>query len=128
MKFYKHQYCSLMAFTVISIIKQILLYSDKEIKEFFAYYFFDIAYSFFRSLMTVYIKGLMQYKYFSPYKISFVFGILNFFIATIALIILSFVPCNRDNDKCYYEYDEEKYFAHIFQIFRIGFYFFVYFY
>ena len=118
MKFYKHQYCSLMAFTVISIIKQILLYSDKEIKEFFAYYFFDIAYSFFRSLMTVYIKGLMQYKYFSPYKISFVFGILNFFIATIALIILSFVPCNRDNDKCYYEYDEEKYFAHIFQIFR----------
>ena len=126
-KFYKHQYFSIIALTVISVIKLIFIHIgevDSEEDEvgrgmnFFIHFAFDIGYSFFKSLMTVYIKGLMEYKYFSPYKICFIFGIFNFLIATILLIILSFVPCKPKTNICNFTYGDDEYYAHILEIFN----------
>ena len=65
MKFYRHQYFAIIALTVISIIKLILLHTQKEDNDekvgkemnIVGHFIFDIVYSFFKSLMTVYIKG-----------------------------------------------------------------------
>ena len=123
MKFYRHQYFTIIALTIISVVKLILLHIQKEDNDekvgkemnIFEHFAFDIVYSFFKSLMTVYVKGLMEHKYFSPYKISFIFGIFNFLIATILLIILSFISCELDF--CNFPYDGNHYYAHIFEIF-----------
>ena len=36
--------------------------------------------SFFYSIYIGYFKGLMEYKYFSPYKVTFIFGFTNFLL------------------------------------------------
>jgi hypothetical protein len=43
-----------------------------------------------------YIKGLMQYKFLSPYKCCFIFGIINTPIILIIYFIISFIDCNYD--------------------------------
>ena len=115
---YKHQYISIIILTVLGILEFIIHYYDDTIYNIIAIFLIDILYSFLKSLFTVYIKGLMEFKYISPYKACFMFGIYNFFIIIIAFIIATFCPCGNSSI-CKVVYNDKRYFAHILAIFNI---------
>ena len=72
-QFYKHQYISIIILTLLGLAKFIVKNSGN-MEKFFLRFFIHIGYSFFKSLITVYIKGLMEYKYFSPYRYDYLFS------------------------------------------------------
>ena len=59
----------------------------------------------------------MKYKYITPYKACYFFGLINLLIITIILIISSFIPCN--SELCKVEYNNKNYFGNIIPIFTI---------
>ena len=79
---------------------------------------YRIIYSFLKSILITYIKGLMDYKYISPYRVCFIFGIFNFIIVTIVYIIVSFIPCKLES--CIVEYNGDTYFGNIILIFSFS--------
>ena len=115
-QFYKHQYISIIILTLLGLAKFIVKNSGN-MEKFFLRFFIHIGYSFFKSLITVYIKGLMEYKYFSPYKACYKFGIVNVIIMTILNIGASFFPC--DSFSCQVTFNKKRYFANILAIFSI---------
>jgi len=121
MKFYKHQYFSIIVIIISGIIRFIITreyyveFFDKGV-EFFKILLGQLLVSFFESLIFVYNKGLMEYKYFSPYKVCYIFGIVNSLILLIIYIIISFIPC--ENKLCDIEYNGKKYIDNILGIFN----------
>ena len=116
-QYYRHHYLSIIFLTLSSISYFIYEYTDNSIGIFFLHLLCDILYSFFRALILIYIKGLMKYKYITPYKACYSFGLINFVIITIILIISSFIPCN--SELCKVEYNNKNYFGNIIPIFTI---------
>ena len=57
----------------------------------------------------------MEIKFFSPFKVSYVFGAINLFFVIIIFICTTFCPCGID--LCQFEYNSKRYFAHIMQLF-----------
>ena len=118
-QFYKHQYISIIILAILGLSRVIVEYIVNETDNFFINLIIQIVYSFFKALMIVYVKGLMKFKYISPYKVCFLFGLFNLIIITIAFIIVSFIPCYY-NYYCKAEYNGKKYFANILAIFNIS--------
>ena len=108
-QFYKHQYIAVIILSTIALAKLLIKYINKE-TNFFYHLIIHIILSFFISLKIVYTKGLMDYKFLTPYKICYIFGIFNFCIVTFIFIIVSFIPCET---YCFVEYNGSKYFANI---------------
>ena len=80
--FYKHQYLSIIVITIIGFIQYIIktIYYYKETSdlekimiELSLLILIGLGESFFLS----YAKGLMQFKFFSPYKVCYVFGLIK---------------------------------------------------
>ena len=117
-KLYKHQYCCVIILTIFEIANIIILYYDVDIKIILIHFFFNLIYSFFKSLMTLYIKALMDHKYFSPYKACYFYGMINLIPITIIYIIVSCIPCNSKNI-CLVEYNGDSYVGQILKIFSI---------
>ena len=117
--FYKHQYYSILILAALSLIKFFVENIFNFINNFFIYLGLFIALlilSFLNSLILVFVKGLMQYKYISPYKTIYSMGFVNFTILAIIYIILTFIPCEANT--CQVEYDGKKYIANIFSAFN----------
>ena len=117
-QFYRHQYVSIILLTLISLGDIIFQYANVGIGKFFVILSYRIGYSFLKSVLIIYIKGLMDYKNISPYKVCFIFGIFNFIIVTIAYIIVSFIPCKLGT--CFVEYNGDNYFGNILLIFSFS--------
>jgi len=115
-KYYRHQYFSIIVLAIAGFAKFIIYFYDVGLGYFFLHLLIHLAYSTCKSLLTVYMKGLMEYKYVTPYKACYLMGIFNFFITTIIYIIVSFYPC--DNSLCRVEYNNKKYFGNILTIFN----------
>ena len=111
-KFYKHQIYSISFIIILGMIRyliQFIIISNVNIR----HIFLELAITYLESIVIVYIKGLMEYKYFSPYKICYVFGLINsIIIIIISIIVFFFVKYNNDN--CYYQQGEICYFENIF--------------
>ena len=118
-QFYRHQYLSIIILILIGLAKFITKYYNKGIDKFFIYIFVHIVYSFIKAFITVYIKGLMEYKYITPYKACYKYGLINLIIITIVYIIVSFFPCDDENRSCKVIFKERHYYAHILDIFTI---------
>jgi hypothetical protein len=89
----------------------IILITSKNID--ILYIFLELVSTLLESIVIVYIKGLMEYKYFSPYKICYLFGLINnTIIIIISLIVFFFVEYN-DND-CYFQEGEICFFENFF--------------
>ena len=116
-KFYRHQYLSIVILVILELIRLIIDNFKKGTDKFFIILIYHIIYSFFKSLMTVYIKGLMEYKYFSPYKACYKFGLINLIIVFIIHIIVTLIPCK--SNMCVAVYHETSYFGNIILIFTI---------
>ena len=116
-KFYRHQNVSIIVLILIFLGKFIFYFYNIEIGKIFLLLLFYIIYSFLKSLWFCYIKGLMEYKYFSPYKVCYIFGIFNLIILTPAFIIMSFISC--ETNYCTVEYNGKNYFGNIVLIFTL---------
>ena len=116
-KFYKHQYYSIVILVIIELILFVFDNYEKKVSGFFINLVIHIIYSFLKSLMTVYIKGLMEYKYITPYRACYKFGLINLITVFIVYIIVTFIPCKRDF--CVAVYNETSYFGNIILIFTI---------
>ena len=117
-QFYKHQYFSIIVLSVIELVNLIAKNIDKDIGNIIMIIIFGIVLSCLKSMIIIYIKGLMEYKYFSPYKVCYIFGLFNFFLVTILYMIFSFIPCNYIF--CKSTYNGTTYLGNILEIFSVS--------
>lgn len=118
--FYRHHYLSITFLTLFSFFRFLITYFDTGVGNFFLYFFINSLYSFLQSLLTVYIKGLMEFKYLSPYKSCYFFGFINLGISTIIYFIISFFPCDKEkNEFCAVEYNGQYYYDNMLVIFSV---------
>ena len=117
--YFKHQYYSIAILTIIGLTRFIMrcrfLFVTKLFVSFFLSLTIQVIYSTIDSFILIYIKGLMEIKFFSPFKVSYVFGAINLFFVIIIFICTTFYPCSID--LCQFEYNSKRYFAHIMQLF-----------
>ena len=112
-RLYKHQYYSIIIILIIGLIRYLI--KIKYQLESFIFLLFQIFITFFESIITLYIKGLMKYKFFSPYKACYFFGIINTILVLIIFFIVSYIPC--DNFLCNVYHNGKYYFDNIYTIF-----------
>ena len=135
--YYNHQYIPFFILIIILIsryIYEIYLFSNFNIKiqDILIELSLNSITFFFKALYIGFTKKiLMENYYFSPYKVCYVFGIINGLIISFLLLILSVIPCNK-GFFCSVEYNEKYYFDNIFNFFnentfaQISLYLFVY--
>ena len=120
--FYKHQYISIIIITIFGIYEYIIKLNHYYNNN---YNFLNIIFDFILQILIglgdaiffSYIKGLMNYKFFSPYKVCYIFGSINMIIILILLFILSGIKCSN-NDICKIKYNNNFYFDNIYIIFQ----------
>ena len=112
-RLYKHQYYSIIIILIIGLIRYLI--KIKYQLESFIFLLFQIFITFFESIITLYIKGLMKYKFFSPYKACYFFGIINTILVLIIFFIVSYISC--DNFLCNVYHNGKYYFDNIYTIF-----------
>ena len=98
-KFYKHQIYSISFIILLSIIRYIIKLIKSQNVD-ILYIFLELISTLLESIVIVYTKGLMEYKYFSPYKICYVFGLVNNIIIII-ISLIAFFFIKYDNGNCY---------------------------
>jgi len=117
--YYKHQYLAIIIVTILGFFLFIIEYGDEGLGYFFINLICHIIFSFLKSLVTVYIKGMMEYKYISSYRASFMFSIINIIIIFVVYLTVSFFPC--DNELCKTQYNGKYYFGNLLSLFNMSF-------
>ena len=117
--YYRHQYLSIIIVTIFGFFLFILQYAGEGFGYFFTNLICHIIFSFLKSLVTVYVKGLMEFKYISAYRASYMFSIINIIIITVVYLFVSFFPC--DSEICKSEYNGEYYFGNLLALFNMSF-------
>ena len=100
--YYKHQNISIILDIIIGIIKTIFFtIRDKayQIPNFAIIVILCVIYNFLYSVYYIYIKGLMKYKFISPYKSNFMIGVINVPLIIIIYIIISFTAFGKNENK-----------------------------
>ena len=116
-RYYKHHYLAIIFSVLEGIFYFIIEFHDNTIGIFFLHLLSHLIYSFIKAFIVLNIGGLMKYKFITPYKACYIFGLFNFVIITIIFIISSFNPC--DYILCKVEYNNKKYFGNIYTLFTI---------
>ena len=118
MKYYKHQYISIIIIVIFEIIKSIIIIIINKTSTYTLLKDLSLSFilSFLESICITYYKGLMLYKYFSPYKVNFIFGKICASITLVLFIIFSFIPVG---DKIgFVKYGDKEYFDNFLYIFE----------
>ena len=111
-KFYKHQIYSISFIILLRMIRYAIKFIiSKKVDT--LYIFLELISTLLESIVIVYTKGLMEYKYFSPYKICYVFGLVNNIIIII-ISLIAFFFIKYDNGNCYFQGKEICYFENLF--------------
>ena len=100
-KYYKHQWVSFYGIMAIGLFRWIYIYFSININynrwnnEFYIFLFelFGIVIN---SICYGYLKGLMEFKFISPFKVCSIIGIINVPIILIIDFIISSIPCNNN--------------------------------
>ena len=123
MKFYRHQICSILIIIFIGICRYILkifyYYESFEIKHLLLYIFLQIIADIFESIVIIYIKAIMEYKFFSPYKICYTIGLINTSIIIILMTIFSLIKMKKKNWFFSLEYEGYYYLDNINSIIKV---------
>jgi len=100
-KYYKHQNISFVILCFMEIIKSVIFISQRNENN-YLFICFNIINSILYGFYYSYIRGLMKYKFISPYKICYMIGIINIPIISIIYIVISFFDgnCNVNKDYC----------------------------
>ena len=115
-KYYKHQYLSIIIIILFEIIRYFIKPHVYDLK-FLVTVFLHIIRTFLTSIFIGYTRGLMEYKFFSPYKALYIFGFPNVLILIIIYFIVSYIPCQH-MDMCSFNYKGKTYFDNIYSIFE----------
>ena len=116
MHYYRHQYISIIIIISLEIFRLLIKLITGKYNDFKKKIGLQIIRSFLHSLFIGYSKGLMQYKYFSPYKALYIFGFINGVLIMIIYCISSFIPVKND-DLCKLKYEGKCYFDNFKSIF-----------
>ena len=111
-KYYKHQNISFIILCFMEIIKSVIFLSQRKEKN-YLFICFNIINSILYGFYYSYIRGLMKYKFISPYKICYMIGIINIPIISIIYIVISFLDLGNCDDN-----DDIKYCLDIFNSFN----------
>ena len=92
--FYKHHYCCIIFIMIIELIKYIfkIIYFYSSNFELLDDILIQIIVGFAEAAVITYLKGLMEFKFFSPYKACYVFGFINTIITLILFFVVSYIP------------------------------------
>ena len=115
--YYKHQYISIIIIISLEIFRLVIKLIAREYKYFLKKIGLQIIRAILHSLFIGYSKGLMEYKYFSPYKALYIFGFINGVIIIIIYCIVSFKPV-KNGDLCQLIYEKKCYFDNFKSIFK----------
>ena len=102
--YYKHQYISFLILILVEVIKNIYFFIRELYKKTsIISIVLNIIYSILYAIYYLYIKGLMKYKYISPYKCNFMIGVINVPIIILISFIISFTSLGNTNNVYYYD-------------------------
>ena len=115
-RYYRHQIISIIVISFIGAIRCIYIQffiNEGNNKTYeLPVFFIKLLEGAFEGIYYGYLKGLMQYKFLSPYKCSFIFGIINTPIILIIYFIISFIHCKSKS------FCKDGHFDNIFDIFN----------
>ena len=118
-RYYKHQYISVIIIFIFEIIRYIVKFGQYfKFDNFFLVYFLQMIRAFVDSIFVGYSKGLMNYKYFFPYKVTYIFGIIDLISIVIIYFIISFISVNKDSTLCFKEFKGKCYIDNFVSIFE----------
>ena len=110
--FYKHQYISIIIITIIGLIKTSI---SSFINRSFDYktLILEVIIYTLNGIIYGYLKGLMEYKLFSPYKCGYAIGLINSILLIIIYFIVSYTPCNLE-----FLCEEEDHLDNVYSLFK----------
>jgi len=117
-RYYKHQYTSVIIIFIFEIIRYSVKFEQYfKFDNFILVYFLQMIRAFIDSVFIGYSKVLMNHKFFSPYKVTYIFGIINLISIAAIYFIISFISINKDSSLCFKEYKGKCYIDNFLSIF-----------
>ena len=118
-RYYKHQYISVIIIFIFEIVRYIIKFEEYfNFDNFFLVYFLQMIRALVDSIFVGYSKGLMNSKFFSPYKVTFIFGFIDLIMISIIYLIISLIPVNEDSPLCFNKYNDKCYIDNFKSIFE----------
>jgi hypothetical protein len=100
MPHYRHQYVAVIGIMILRAIKlaHMIFISVKPKNIIYEVYILllELLSIVIESICFGYLKGLMEYKFWSPYKCCFIVGIINTPIVLIIYFIVTYIPCHSE--------------------------------
>ena len=119
MRYYQHQHFSIILIILLEIFRYLIkIFNDSNFTFLFSVFILQIIRSLSDCIFFGYIKGLMEYKYFSPFKCCYIFGFVNTPIIIFLYIILSHISFKNTNLLCSLKYNDSYYFDNFYSIFK----------
>ena len=124
-RYYKHQYISILLIIILEIIRYIVKRTDnnnnddedeKNINP-WVEFLLQISRALIDAIFAGYSKSLMEVKFFSPYKTTYIFGLICLIVIIITYIILTFISVESTSSFCFIKYKEKCYIDNFFSIF-----------
>ena len=121
--YYNHQYISIILIIAIEISRYFFNLKDNNDKKeerkmnSFKEFLFQILRALLESIFNGYSKFLMDLKFFSPFKATYIFGLINLLIVIIIYMILSYITVDENKSYCYVKYNNDCYIDKFYNIF-----------
>jgi len=117
--YYRHQYFSIISFIILGLLRFIFekIINDNLFTEKYYNLLIEIPLNLIinacKWISFIYFQKFMIDYYFSPYKIIFLFGLLNAFVILIIYLAVSFIPCKENTKNIFcsvYNKDQDRYY------------------
>jgi hypothetical protein len=119
MAYYKHQYFSIIIIILLEILRYIFkILNNNWENPSISILILQIIRALCDSIFCGYIKALIEYKFFSPYKCCYIFGFVNTPIIIIVYLIVSHISFKDTNLLCSLIYNNSYYFDNYYSIFK----------
>ena len=119
MIYYQHQHFSIILIILLEILRYLIkIFNDRNFSFLFSVFILQIIRSLCDAIFFGYIKGLMEYKYFSPFKCCYIFGFINTPIIIFLYLIVSHISFKDTNLLCSLIYNNSYYFDNYYSIFK----------
>ena len=119
MTYYKHQYFSIIIIILLEILRYIFkILNNNWENPSISILILQIIRALCDSIFCGYIKALIEYKFFSPYKCCYIFGFVNTPIIIIVYLIVSHISFKESNLFCSLQYNDSYYFDNFYSIFK----------
>ena len=116
-KYYKHQYISISILILIDFIKDAISLFELSFKKTIFRCFLLINEILINTISFGFYRFLMDKFFFSPFKVTYLFGITNCFLLFIISLISTCIPCNN-NYYCLTKYNNKNYFDNVLSFFN----------